>query len=57
MPRLMDRQPWNQWTSKGSLTMAERIQARILQILETHTPVPLPEGAREQIAAVLEQKQ
>jgi trimethylamine--corrinoid protein Co-methyltransferase len=56
MPRLMDRQPWNQWTGKGSPTMAERIRARIREILETHTPAPLSEGAGDTIAAILEQQ-
>jgi trimethylamine--corrinoid protein Co-methyltransferase len=57
LPRLMDRQPWNQWANSGSLSMLDRIQARIREILETHTPQPLPDGAVEKIAAILEQKQ
>lgn len=54
MPRLMDRQPWNQWTEKGSPTMIERIQVRIREILNTHIPKPLPDGAVEKITAILE---
>jgi trimethylamine--corrinoid protein Co-methyltransferase len=54
LPRLMDRQPWNQWTRNGSPSMLNSIQARIREILETHTPHPLPDGALEKINAILE---
>jgi trimethylamine:corrinoid methyltransferase-like protein len=50
----MDRQPWTQWEKKGSLSMLDRIQARIRKILEMHTPYPLPDGALEKINAILE---
>ena len=49
LPRLMDRQPWSQWESNGSLSMLDRIQARIREILETHVPPPLPDGTLEKI--------
>jgi trimethylamine--corrinoid protein Co-methyltransferase len=54
LPRLMDRQPWNQWERNGSPTMLENIRARIRSILETHVPHPLPDGALEKINAILE---
>jgi trimethylamine--corrinoid protein Co-methyltransferase len=57
LPRLMDRQPWNQWSNNGSLSMLDRIQARIREILETHTPPPLTDDAVEAITAILEQRQ
>jgi trimethylamine--corrinoid protein Co-methyltransferase len=57
LPRLMDRQPWNQWSNSGSLTMLDRIRARIREILETHTSLPLPNGAMDQITAILERNQ
>ena len=57
LPRLMDRQPWIQWESNGSPSMLDRIQAHIREILKTHVPHPLPDGALEKIAAILEQKQ
>ena len=56
LPRLMDRQPWSQWESNGSLSMLDRIQARIREILETHVPPPLPDGTLEKINAILEKK-
>jgi len=54
LPRLMDRQPWNQWERNGSPTMLENIRAHIRSILETHVPHPLPAGALEKINAILE---
>jgi len=56
LPRLMDRQPWSQWTSGGSTSMAMRIKSRIFEILKTQTPFPLPDGAAEAITAILEQR-
>jgi trimethylamine--corrinoid protein Co-methyltransferase len=54
LPRLMDRQPWNQWERNGSKSMLDRIQTRIREILETYIPYPLPDGALEKITAILE---
>jgi trimethylamine--corrinoid protein Co-methyltransferase len=53
LPRLLDRQPWNQWTANGSHTMNERVKARIAEILQTQVPYPLPAGALAQINAIL----
>jgi len=54
LPRLLDRQPWNQWERNGSPTMIENIRAHIRTILETHVPHPFPAGALEKITAILE---
>ena len=54
LPHLLDRQPWNQWERNGSLSMLDRIQVRIREILQTHVPHPLPDGALEKITAILE---
>jgi len=53
-PTLMDRDPWVNWEMAGSQTMHDRTRARLRQILETHEPPPLPEGAAEKIEAILE---
>jgi trimethylamine--corrinoid protein Co-methyltransferase len=53
-PKLMDRQDWNNWEVEGALTMRDRIRARLREILSTHKPPPLPDGAAERITAVLE---
>lgn len=53
MPRLMDRDPWEAWTAGGRPTMEDRIRERVHSILATHQSPPLPEGAQEQIEAIL----
>jgi len=45
VPRLMDRQPYQDWKAAGALTMEQRIRRRLKEILATHKPRPLPEGA------------
>lgn len=56
LPRLMDRQPWNQWVENGSVSMATRIKTRIAEILKTQKPYPLPDGALAVINAILERQ-
>jgi trimethylamine--corrinoid protein Co-methyltransferase len=46
-PILIDRQMRRTWEAGGSKTMAGRIRARVVDILEHHQPEPLP-GAVEQ---------
>jgi trimethylamine--corrinoid protein Co-methyltransferase len=52
-PRLMDRQPWVNWELAGSQTMHDRIKVRLREILVTHRPPPLPEGAAKAIETIL----
>jgi trimethylamine--corrinoid protein Co-methyltransferase len=42
LPSLMDRQMRRAWESDGSKTMADRVRARVLDILEHHEPMPIP---------------
>lgn len=53
-PTLMDRDAWINWEAAGSLTMHDRIKARVREILATHKPPPLRDGAAEKIEAILE---
>jgi len=53
-PTLMDREPWVNWQAAGSLTMSDRIQSRLQQIIREHRPPPLATGVAEQIQAVLQ---
>lgn len=53
VPSLFDRDRWVNWETAGSLTTSDRIKARLREILQTHTPQPLPPGAADQIAAIL----
>jgi len=52
-PTLMDRQPWLNWEASGASTTADRVRARLREILDTHQPPPLPEGVLEKIEALL----
>jgi len=53
-PTLMDRQAYDNWKAAGEQTMTDRIQAKLVKILATHQPPPLPEGAADRIAAILQ---
>jgi len=53
-PTLMDRQPWVNWQTAGAQTMLDRIRAKLREILVTHQPPPLPDGAAEKIEAILQ---
>ena len=52
-PTLMDRQPYTNWLSAGAQTMNDRIHLKLKNILETHQPPPLPDGAAEKIDRIL----
>ncbi len=57
-PRLMPREPFETWSgsrsvSAGHATEVERAMAAVDEILATHRPKPLPDGAGERLAAVL----
>jgi trimethylamine--corrinoid protein Co-methyltransferase len=41
-PRLMDRQRHGEWEAAGSLTLGDRVRARVSEILKSHKASPLP---------------
>jgi trimethylamine--corrinoid protein Co-methyltransferase len=41
-PTLMDRQMRRGWKASGKKTMAERVRAKVKDILEHHQPLPIP---------------
>jgi trimethylamine--corrinoid protein Co-methyltransferase len=51
---LMDRDPWEVWTAAGAPSMRDRIEQRVRTIVATHQPPPLPNGAAQEIEAILE---
>ncbi len=53
-PTLMDREPWVNWETAGAQTMLDRIRAKLREILDTHQPPPLPDGATDKIEAILQ---
>jgi trimethylamine--corrinoid protein Co-methyltransferase len=52
-PTLMDRNAWSIWQAKGAQTTVDRVRAKLRTILDTHQPVPLPEGTTGEIGAML----
>jgi len=51
--KLMDRDPWVVWQENDSMTMYNRIKQRLHDILETHEPLPIPEGVNTVIESIL----
>jgi trimethylamine--corrinoid protein Co-methyltransferase len=52
-PAVIDRRVREDWAASGSLTLQDRALARARTILETHEPDPLPDGAAEELAAII----
>ncbi|MEG0377602.1 MAG: trimethylamine methyltransferase family protein, partial [Eubacterium sp.] len=50
---LTERRPYSQWLADGAKTMAEVAQDRLLHILDTHHPEPLPEGILKQLDEIV----
>ncbi|UCG14179.1 MAG: trimethylamine methyltransferase family protein [Deltaproteobacteria bacterium] len=42
-PKLISRTGYEQWQESGSLSLLGRARQRLLEILETHQPTPIPE--------------
>jgi len=54
LPRLMDRNRRETWEGRGGQHLGERVRARVVEILTTHQPAPLPAPAQRAIAEILE---
>ncbi len=52
-PVLIDRRVREEWSADGSTDIAERATARAREILATHVPTPLPEGAAEEMQSII----
>lgn len=50
---LFDRKPRELWERDGSRTAADRAYEEARKILTTHQPLPLPDGAAEQLDALI----
>jgi trimethylamine---corrinoid protein Co-methyltransferase len=53
IPQVLDRYPHAIWESKGKVSLEEKVQEKVRQILTSHQPGALPEGAGSKIAAIL----
>lgn len=55
IPSILDRDPYPRWDQRGRTDTAQRLQEKLLKILENHQPAPLPVGASEKIRFILDQ--
>jgi trimethylamine--corrinoid protein Co-methyltransferase len=44
MPSLLTRQHYDVWQDEGGKDMAQRVNERVLELAESHTPAPLPDA-------------
>jgi trimethylamine--corrinoid protein Co-methyltransferase len=54
MPELISRKGYDAWQAEGGLTLRQRARAKLLKILETHQPEPLPPEVLREVDAMLE---
>jgi len=50
---VFDRNPRETWKKKGTPQAIDSACKKAIEIIETHTPKPLPNGAEEEIAAIV----
>jgi len=58
-PTLIDRQMRRTWEASGSQTMAERVRAKVRDIMEHHEPLPIPaqvEGSLRKMVTQAEER-
>ena len=54
-PTLMDRQMRRAWEAGGSQTMADRVRARVIDILEHHEPLPIADDVEARLKEIVTQ--
>jgi len=54
-PTLMDRQMRRGWEASGRKTMAERVRAKVKDILEHHQPLPIPADVEARLKEIIAQ--
>lgn len=52
-PSILDRNPFNIWKDKGSLTTEQLANNKLKKILGNHQPAPLPEEVRKRLHQIL----
>ena len=56
-PGLLSREIRESWLEDGALTLGERLNARVKELIEDHHVPPLDSGAQKQIADILDRAQ
>lgn len=56
-PRFFIRYLWEQWEAKGRQTPLELATAKVREILAEHRAAPLPDGAAEEMQAIIKRRQ
>jgi trimethylamine:corrinoid methyltransferase-like protein len=52
---LIDRQMRRTWEAGGQKTMADRVRAKVLHILEHHKPLPIPAEVEDRLRQIVTQ--
>ena len=52
-PKLLDRSNYDTWKENGSLTLGDRINARVKEILASHQPEPLSAETKSELDAIV----
>jgi trimethylamine--corrinoid protein Co-methyltransferase len=53
LPTLIDRQMRRGWEASGNKTMADRVRARVRDILEHHQPMPIPADVEARLKTIV----
>jgi trimethylamine--corrinoid protein Co-methyltransferase len=54
MPKLLDRQNWENWNAAGAKTYGDRVHERVIEILETETEPLVDEAMYKELRRVCE---
>ena len=55
LPELISRKGYDAWQAEGGLTLRQRARAKLLKIMETHQPQPLPPDVLREMDALLKE--
>ena len=52
-PKLLDRQNYSKWSESGGMSLKDRLNQKVKDILETHQPEPISEDKQKAIVEVI----
>jgi trimethylamine--corrinoid protein Co-methyltransferase len=53
VPKLLDRKTYSNWEAAGELSLRDKVQSRLIEILENHQPPILPDEVQKKIQSIL----